>query len=100
VRKVSSSSKASKVFSVRLPLDQASDVEDLALARGISPSRLLALMLDDYMNQQARVRFQETLIHFENRQARRDVEIERLLKRFDSRLEKFGDLLQESMSIE
>jgi hypothetical protein len=90
----------SKVFSVRLQLEDASKIEDLATARGVTPSRLLALMLDDYLNQQARIHLQETLVQIENRAGRRDAELEWALKKVDSRLAGLEKLLQESLRIE
>lgn len=93
----STGSKVSKVFSVRLPLEQAANVENLATARGVSPSRLLALMLDDYLNQQARITFAEDLLRFEMRAVRREAGVEKMLVSFDSRLEKFEQLLLEAV---
>lgn len=92
-----SGSKLSKVFSIRIPNEQAAKVENLSIARGVSPSKLLALMLDDYMNNEARIRFAEGLLKFEGQAVRRDAGIEKVLVSLDSRLEKFERVFREAL---
>ncbi|MDO8729429.1 MAG: hypothetical protein Q7K26_06170 [bacterium] len=52
----------SKVVSVRLSGPQQQRIEQLAEVRGIASSRVLSLMLDDYLNQQSRLELQDKLI--------------------------------------
>lgn len=52
----------SRVVSVRLSGPQQQRIEQLAEVRGIASSRVLSLMLDDYLNQQSRLELQDKLI--------------------------------------
>lgn len=86
----------SKVFSVRLQADSAARVMQLATARGLTSGGMLSAMLDDYLNQVARTQFQETLVTFADRLARRDDHISDALGRLERRLDGFETLLQEA----
>jgi hypothetical protein len=96
IRTPSMLNSPSKVFSVRLRGDTATKVMLLASARGLTPGGILNAMLDDYLNQNARIQFQESMLAFADHQALRDDRLGEMLGRFEQRLDGFETLLQQA----